>query len=578
MTVLEARSSFRKVFLPGLRRYRQIPHLKRLSRGHHLIVHGEPFLMLPAELHNSSFSCPNFMQQVWPKLKDSNINTVLANVSWEDIEPQEGHFDFTRLDQLLHDARANQLYLVLLWFGAFKNGKSTYAPGWVKTNPKRFPRMMIRTPLGGRKVADVLSIFEPAVVEADAAAFKALLCHIRDIDHAHSTVLMVQVENEVGLLGDSRDASPTATARFNAPVPVELIDMIRTRWPDLHPSLKQSLLTFQQEYQFLEAGITSWPHALGDSSATDELFMAYHYAVYVEEVARAGKSEYPLPMFTNVWQNYADADTDKSQPVVVGGGGRPGDYPSGGAVINVLDVWQHFAPSLDFVAPDLYLNDYNAVCAKYCHAGQPLFIPEQRRDDYGARRVWSAYATYGALGASPFAIDSLDESDNPWRRHFGLLAQVSSSLLAARESNNDTYGFWFDEPVQHGQSAYEHHVVMGAWRLTIERSFVFGQQGSGFGMVVQLSESRFLLVGEGFQVRFASTRKESTFSGILSFVERERLPGTKQMVTGRSLNGDETRSGEVAIMPAQRPDLGFFPICITIPARTGVAEVEVYEF
>ncbi|KAH7085649.1 glycoside hydrolase superfamily [Paraphoma chrysanthemicola] len=556
----------------------QIPHLKRLSRGHHLIVHGEPFLMLPAELHNSSFSCPKFMQQVWPRLKDSNINTVLANVNWEDIEPQEGHFDFTRLDQLLHDARVNRLYLVLLWFGAFKNGKSTYAPGWVKTNPKRFPRMMIRTAIGGLEVADVLSILEPAVVQADAAAFKALLRHIRDVDHAQSTVLMVQVENEVGLLGDSRDASPTATARFNAPVPMELIDMIRTRWSELHPSLKKNLLTFQHEYQFLEAGTTSWPHALGDSRATDELFMAYHYAVYVEEVARAGKSEYPLPMFTNVWQNYADADTDKSQPVVVGGGGQPGDYPSGGGVINVLDIWQHFAPSLDFVAPDLYLNDYNAVCAKYRHAGQPLFIPEQRRDDYGARRVWSAYATYGALGASPFAIDSLDGTDNPWRRHFGLLAHVSPSLLAARESNDDTYGFWFDEPAEHGQLAHKHHVVMGAWGLTIERSFVFGKQGPGFGMVIQLSESKFLLVGEGFQVRFASTRKGSTFSGILSFVEKERLPGTTQMVTGRSLNGDETRSGELAIMPAQRPDLGSFPICITIPARSGVAEVEVYEF
>lgn len=97
--------------------------------------------------------------------------------------------------------------------------------------------------------------------------------------------------------------------------------------------------------------------------------MAYHEALYVEQVAKAGKKEYSLPLFTNVWHNYADEDADKSQSAIVGGGEQPGDYQSGGAVVNVLDLWQHFAPSLDFIAPDLYLNDYNAVCWKYRHGG-----------------------------------------------------------------------------------------------------------------------------------------------------------------------------------------------------------------
>jgi hypothetical protein len=93
--------------------------------------------------------------------------------------------------------------------------------------------------------------------------------------------------------------------------------------------------------------------------------MAYHYALYVEGVAKAGRTEYSLPLFANLWQNHAGEDADKTQPIVIGGGDQPGDYPSGGGVVNILDVWYHSAPSLGFIAPDLYSNDYNTVCSKY---------------------------------------------------------------------------------------------------------------------------------------------------------------------------------------------------------------------
>ena len=48
------------------------------------------------------------------------------------------------------------------------------------------------------------------------------------------------------------------------------------------------------------------------------------------------------------------------------------------------------------------------------------------------------------------------------------------------------------------------------------------------------------------------------------------------MSKGRILNGDETRSGAFCMMPNEEPDYGGFPICVTIPARTMIAEVEVY--
>lgn len=441
-------------------------------------------------------------------------------------------------------------------------GKSTYVPRWVKTNPERFPRAMLRTQRG-RKITEVLSIFHDEIVQADARAFRKLMQHIKEIDEEHATIIMVQVENEVGLLGDSRDGSLDADKQFARPVPQDLIEMLNRDRNQLHPSLIKNLGPFAGE-----SGL-SWFETFGDAPSTDELFMAYHYARYVNSVACAGREEYPLPLFTNVWQNYVDEDADTSQPVVVGGGGLPGDYPSGGGVVSVLDIWHHFAPSLDFIAPDLYLNDYNAVCAKYRHRGQPLFIPEQRRDAYGARRIWSAYGTYHALCASPFAIDTLPLSDTVWTTHFGLLKQVSEYILAARETGRVTLGFFFDEFNGDAEVLVR---TIGTWRLSIERAFVFGAPSPGYGMIIQLTEARFLLVGEGYQVTFDN---ESGFTGILSFTEKmsNGLGGLKD---GRTLNGDETRSGQCAIMPSESPDYGEFPICITVPARSRIAEVEVY--
>lgn len=102
---------------PGL-----IPHLRTFSNRHQLYVHGKPFLIRGAELQNSTFSCSEYMEPVWPRLKSHRVNTVLANVSWEDIEPREGEFDFAELDRNILAARKHDLHLVLLWFGAFKNG------------------------------------------------------------------------------------------------------------------------------------------------------------------------------------------------------------------------------------------------------------------------------------------------------------------------------------------------------------------------------------------------------------------------------------------------------------------------
>ncbi|TIA27634.1 beta-galactosidase [Aureobasidium pullulans] len=552
----------------------RIPHLRQTTNSKQLIVDDEPFLMLAGELQNSSFSSSEYMKDVWSKLTTMNMNTVLGSVSWKQIEPTEGAFDFTSLDQVLLDARLHNLRVVLLWFGSFKNGLSTYAPPWVKRDPRRFPRVKLRDKDGSRTTADILTLFGTEAQKADAKAFKTLMQHLRDIDGEHATVIMVQVENEVGVLGDSRDRSDVAEERFASPLPAELHNFLAKDWSGFTDAFQHDLGELRQ--CSLTKGMT-WGDLPGNSKRIDELFMAFHYAVYLEEVASAGKSVYPLPLYTNVWQNYADSDADANTPAIVGGGSDPGDYPSGGGVVDVLDVWQAFAPSLDFVAPDIYLNNYSRLCKEYRHNNQPLFIPEQRRDEYGALRIWAAIGSYGCLGCSPFGIDTVDPVQSPFRKHYGLLAKTSHLVLSAQAKGNASIGFFFDELSPDGKDpSPKVQATFGDWNLQIERSFVFGRPSVGSGMVIHLEDDQFLLLGRGFQLNFKHNSSDAHFSGILKFEEIDVDGGSKELRTVRLLNGDETRSGLFAIMPSDDPDYGGFPISVTIPARTGIAICQPY--
>ena len=446
----------------------------------------------------------------------------------------------------------------------------------MKRDTKRFPRAKLRKAGGVLKTGDVLSIFHPEGVKADGKAFRALMAHLRDFDEKHSTVLMVQVENETGLLGDSRDGGAAANKKFNEPVPNDLLQFLSGEWDTLHPDLKVNLAEFKAASK--KSG--SWEEVFGKSARTDELFMAYHYALYLGKVAAAGRQEYPIPLYTNVWQNYVgdDGDGDKF-PIIAGGGGAPGDYPSGGGTSNVLDVWQKFS-GLDFIAPDVYLNDYASSCAKYRHRNQAFFIPEQRRDEYGARRIWTAYGSYQCMGVAPFGIDTLKASVSPFTRHYKLLDSVSAFVLDAQRRPGSMVGFFFDELSDVEGAPDPSPVIVqtfGDYVLKISRTFVFGKAGPGSGIVIHQGGGKFLLIGWGFHIEARAVSSTASFTGILSFEEKVvENKSTGKLKTLRRLNGDETRSGIYAMMPNEEPDYGGFPICVTVPAKTMIAELEIY--
>ena len=552
-----------------------IPHLRKTKASSQLIVHGKPFLMLAGELQNSSLSDAAYMRSVWPNMKAANVNTLLGSVTWEMIEPVEGQFDFSQLDEVILDARKFDIHLVLLWFGSFKNALSTYVPTWVKKDVKRFPRVHILEAGGVTKTLELVSPFCEEGWKADGKAFAALMRHLKEFDEQHNTVLMVQVENETGLLGDSRDRSNIANKLFKQVVPQDIISHLQSRDDsEVHSLFRKRFPNFQK----LTAGSVTWEQAFGKGVDAEEMFMANAFSKFIGYIAAAGKAEYSIPLYTNVWLNFDDPSVLDLQevPVVVGGGAKAGIYPSGGAVPHTMDLWDFNAPALDFISPDLYLHDYEEVCRWYRHRNQPLFIPEQRRDERGARRVWLAYGTYLSIGCSPFGIDSLEATISPITKHYGLLNSVSSIVLDVQANRpEDIMGFFFDELAEISVAEKSWVRAFGEFELAIDRAFVFGKAGPGAGMVIHQGNGKFLLIGWGFQVSFKSMNPNSTFTGIL-YSEEKTIDGNGQLHTARVMNGDETRSGSFYIMPNEDPDYGGFPIAVTIPSRTMIAECTAY--
>jgi hypothetical protein len=356
----------------GGRNDENIPHLRRKGNAVQLIVDGKPFIILGGQVGNAS-AFPHLMEQAWPKLKAFHANTVEFPVYWEVIEPEPGRFDFTALDQIIRATREQGLRAILLWFGTWKNGTMDYVPAWVKSDPARFPRVLD----AAGKPMRVLSPHSPANLEADRKAFTALMKHVREIDEAHHTVIIVQVENEPGLYGSVRDFSPEANRLFNGPVPASLVTALKKK-----PG--------------------TWKEVFG-SRLAEEVFTVYHLATYINEVARAGKQAYPLPMIVNVWMG-GEGTNDRFHEF-----DRPGEsYPSGGAVSHMLDIWKVVAPDIDIIAPDIYHRSpiiYQMILSRYHRPDNPLLVPETGGGMAFARYFFYGLADYSAIGFAVFGID-----------------------------------------------------------------------------------------------------------------------------------------------------------------------------
>jgi hypothetical protein len=501
----------------------EAPQLVQKDGRYALMVEGRPYLILGGQIHNSS-AWPSELGQVWDSMAAMHANTVEAPVYWEQLEAQPGHFDFSNVDAVVDGARAHHLQVVLLWFGTWKNGNNHYTPEWVKADTKRFPRTI--RPDG--EPIDVLSPIGKNTLEADKTAFAALMKHVKEIDGELHTVLMVQVENESGNIGSVRDNSPEANRLFASPVPAEML-----------------AATGKQP--------GTWSQVYGGDA--DELFQAYYQARYINEVAAAGKREFNIPYYINVWIDYPAAQLPQRQVDQPGIG-----YPSGGAVQKLIGLWRKLAPSIDMIGPDIYADVpafYRDTVKAYHRADNPLWIPETGRSDSFAKFFYLALGD-GALGFSPFGVDQSGWNilgDEPWKGHaenFALFAPMAREIAALEFDGKVKTAI--EEP---GKATQE--IDFGAWQATV--SFGFPQSDGmpapgtkdtrGTALVAQIGPDEFLVTGRDVSVTFHLPGKPAWIRSEVVRAE-QGIYENGAWKPLRLLNGDETDRG---LCFYQKPDV-----------------------
>lgn len=561
-----------------------LPHLQTNRQGQtHLIVDGQPYLMLGGELHNSSTGSAHYMADIWQRMADQNINTVMAPVSWELIEPVEGQFDFSQLDNMVNGARQAGVRLVILWFGSWKNGMSMYAPAWVKQDPKRFPLACFK---GGQPIA-VLSTLGTESMKADAKAYCAMMQHLKEIDSTHNTVLMVQIENEMGTLDQmatymrsanraARDYSPLAEKAFNSQVPDALMQYLKKHQKSLHPAVAEAWQAqgrpsrgtweqvFGQGKEPVKHNYKSREEADLDTSwhtefpyLTEEIFNAWNYATYVEYIARAGKEIYPLPVYVNAWLKQGFSID-------------PGKYPSGGPQPHLFDIWHAAAPSIDLLGPDLYaVSAFDFVMQGYDQPGNPVMMPETRPTPDGAARAFYAFGQYNMLCYSPFGVDgngySLDPlpGDRSYEKAYGVLRHLIP-LIAQYQGTGRMRGLFMEgtdapKPIQMGK----YTLNMRRFNTKASQALV-GVAGSETEnaqlpaglLIIQTADDEFIVAGgvgdctltffRGNPLDYKPGQKQG---GVLSVDEITWDAEGREML--HRVNGDETAFGTCVIPNGQ---------------------------
>jgi len=503
------------------------PHLVERDGRHALIVDGAPFLMLGAQVHNSS----NYAQalgKVWPAVADIHANTVEVPVAWEQVEPVEGRFDFSFVDTLLDQARKHHVRLVLLWFGTWKNTSPQYTPEWVRFDNQRFPRMVDKD----GKLSYCLSPFGDETRKADTRAFTALMSHLKKADARQQTVIMVQVENEVGTYGTVRDFGAKAQAAFERPVPQAVLARKKPPVPGKASG--------------------NWREVYGDYA--DEYFHAWAIASYIEEVAKAGRAQYDLPMYVN--NALRDALEQPPQP-------WKGNFASGGPTHDVIDIYKAAAPHIDIAAPDLYNPESGRVAAtlaQFQRADNALWVPEMSNAESYARYVYAILGR-GSLGISPFGIDYFNYSNFPLGSKFTdkRMVEPFAGIYAVFGSMQRQWATWAFEGRTHGVAEGDDHadqtITMKGWKAQVSfGQWQFGEKDGvrerpahadkplGGVAIAQVSDDEFVIIGQYARVRIDPATPQGNGS-MIARAEEGRFDVNGRWVMERNWNGDQTDSG-----------------------------------
>lgn len=505
-----------------------IPELVQKDGRHALMVDGAPFVMFGGQAQNSS-NYPLALDKVWAAIKDANANTLEIPVAWEQIEAVEGKFDFSYVDTLVAQARKHKVRLVLLWFGTWKNTSPSYTPEWVKFDNARFPRMVDQQ---GKPIY-CLSPQGEETLKADKKAFVALMAHIKKIDDVQRTVIMMQVQNEVGTYGYARDYGPKAEAQFNGPVPAEVLKR------------KKSPVAL--------AATGTWKQVYGDYA--DEYFHAYSVARYIGEIAKAGRDVYNLPMYVN--NSIRDSLEEPVKP-------WNKNFASGGPTFDVIDIYKAAAPAIDFAAPDIYNPEWRKFVAtldKFQRPDNALAVPEMSN---GADYVRYAYLVIGrgAINFAPFGIDYADYSNFPLghKATDKTMTAAYGKIFGAFRPMERQWSKWAFEGrtygVAEGDDRQPQKLALKGWNATISfREWQFGEaqyfkdvkdlpanteKPNGGVAIAQIADNEFIIVGQHARVKIDNAEGKPT---MWARVEEGRYDASGKWIMERNWNGDQTDYG-----------------------------------
>ncbi len=502
----------------GAASQRPIPRLDRGEGRARLLVDGEPFLILGAQAHNSSASDPAALARFFEGVAALGANTAEAPVYWELLEPEAGRYDFRLVDELVAGARRAGVSLVVLWFASWKNGEMHYAPAWVKRDSSTYRRIV--GPGGDER--EILAPTCTAARDADARAFAALMRHLKATDEAERTVVLVQVENEAGLMGTDRDYSEEATRLFRSAVPDELTRYLSAHRAALAPSLDAAWAQGERR------ATGTWSEVFGEMAP--EAFSAWHVARYVDAVAAAGKDAYPLPMYANAW-------------LINPGDERAGRWPSGGPTVHVLDVWKAAAPHVDLLAPDFYQPKVQEIAALYRRPDNALFVPEIALNPHYAAFAFPILARFDGLGVAPFGVEAREKDESAaglteYARVYRVLKPLLP-LVARHQGTGRLHAIVQDvDPRQ---------VLRIGSRVALVASFPRPHDlggAIGGGLVLELAPDDLVVAGCGidFVVRdleapLVDPHQWATRQPVLS-IDEGTFDG-ERWVPGRRRNGDE---------------------------------------
>jgi hypothetical protein len=260
-------------------------------------------------------------------------------------------------------------------------------------------------------------------------------------------------------------------------------------------------------------------------------------ARYIDAVAAAGKAEYDIPLAVNAWLEQ----------------GEPGNYPSGGPVGKLLELWQFAAPHIDVICPDIYVRDYCRVCEEYHRNGNPLLIPETGIHSHAGPRLVYTVGHHHAWGFSPFGFEEMGE---PIDAAIGILFGMDTGepLLSTPQSVQE-YA-WYNKTLRdltpmlaqcYGtrrlqaviSEQAERTMVFDGYSIAASMDHPMVRRKDGVCLALQASDNEFYLIANGCALAFASADPGKPHVDILALEDGSFVNGEWKML--HRLNGDEAQ-------------------------------------